>query len=306
MAQDDLRWYGPGLGRPAAPSPHSQAERERLRAELAPANAARREAFARARSPAFEIPATVITGQLADIPAGLIGLATWPFVGADRAADNVRAVQDALTYQPRGDATYAALERAAPALQKVDDALSAPANWVADTTGSPALATAAYVAPDAISELLGAGLAMRSARNARRVAQAAERMQRPGYAILTGTQGTDWRTPANMEANANLRRELEMIDATGRGPQEVRGSYEGVDQGPSFLLDMDEDMARMIARRYNQESILTHRGLVRPDGSIMARADHSRSKFGRAARREPFFTELPGGVPYSMGLLWDD
>lgn len=302
MDRNDLTWYGPGYGRPA---PSRLAEMERRKAELAPANAARREAFARARPAGFEIPAMLATSLLADIPAGLTGLATAPFVGLERAAQNVEAVQDALTYVPRGDAALSLLEDAAPALQKVDDVLSAPANWVADTTGSPALGAAAYTAPDAIAEMLGAGLSARGARNAQRAAQAAQRMRRPGYAVLTGTQGADWRSPANVEANANLRRELEMIDATGRGPQEVRGFYEGVDQGPNFLLDMDEDMARMIGRRYNQDSILTNRGLVRPDGSIMAPADHSSSKFGRAAAREPFFSELPGGVPYSMGLLWD-
>ncbi|WP_396190017.1 hypothetical protein [Flavobacterium sp.] len=136
------------------------------KAALAPENARRADIFRRSRPAGVEIPLALGTGLLADVPAGLAGLASLPFVGAEGAANNVQAVQNALTYQPTGDATYSLLDDAAPTLNKIDRAMSAPADWVADKTGSPALAAAAYTAPDALAEVAGLGLLTRPVRRA--------------------------------------------------------------------------------------------------------------------------------------------
>jgi hypothetical protein len=122
-------------------------------------------------------------------------------------------------------------------------------------------------------------------------------LQRPGWAIVTATRGT----PGSIEsetANDSLHSYLtkQKIDF-----EEVGGSYEGEDQGRSFLIFAPRDQAMAIGKRYAQESILTSRGLEYADGKLQA-ADPSKTVIGDEAKKEPYFSTLPDGTAFSMGM----
>lgn len=251
MAKDDLRWYGPGLGRPAAPSPSSQPAREARRAALAPANAERRAIgerqlaeSARRRPALAEIPAALGTGWLADIPAGLVGLASAPFVGAEKAADNVRAVQEALTYQPRGDQTLSLLADAQPAMDRVGSAMAAPAEWVYERTGSPAAAAAAYTAPDALAELVGAGAAMRGVRAGQRAAGRADDLLARARQLVNDNPNAAAATAGTGLLGASLLDDSEANDAFGAPAAAMFAGFRASPAAPMAAGRRAQELAR--------------------------------------------------------------
>ena len=107
---------------------------------------------------------TMATGFIAEPVAGLAGLAT-------ANPDNVGRVRDALTYAPRTPEGRQGMQNLAeavsPALPFLDAAGTAgewAGNRIMDATGSPALATAARVVPEALSEMNPFGRAGNAAR----------------------------------------------------------------------------------------------------------------------------------------------
>jgi hypothetical protein len=124
-----------------------------------------------------------------------------------------------------------------------------------------------------------------------------EVLRRPGWAILTGTQEVagDPLAPANVEANARLREEL------GDAAIEIGGSYQGLDQGSSFVVFMDPQQALEIGARYGQESILTNKGLEYIDGRVVP-AVPAETVVGDEAKALDFFSTLPDGTSFSVGL----
>ena len=124
---------------------------------------------------------------------------------------------------------------------------------------------------------------------------------RPGWAILTSTQEAlgDANAPANVAALEQLRGELK-----GKGAIEIGGVYQGVDQGSSFIVFGSEQEALEMGRRYGQESILTNRGLVYPDGRLVPAVPGS-TVVGDKAKEGDFYSVLPDGTAFSMGLDFD-
>jgi hypothetical protein len=132
----------------------------------------------------------------------------------------------------------------------------------------------------------------------------AKALKRPGWTILTATQEKlgDHTAPANVEANAKLRQEL-----TERGFPftEVAGKYLGVDQGTNFLVTgISERSAVALGKKYKQESVLTHRGLVYQDGSISP-VNSRNTLVGPEAAKQDFHSILPDGTPFMLGLDFD-
>jgi len=129
-----------------------------------------------------ESGATVVSGLASSAAGGLAGLASLPFVGPEQAASNVQSIQEAGTYQPRGElggkyvqntvealntplAGYAGLAELLAgngldsAVNTIEQAQEVGAgkvagNKVLEATGSPALATAAELTPDIAGALL--------------------------------------------------------------------------------------------------------------------------------------------------------
>ena len=124
-----------------------------------------------------------------------------------------------------------------------------------------------------------------------------------GWAILTATQESvgPWNCPQNLADNRELFDLLD--DAFTVVP--LTGVYQGISQGPSFLVfGITELEALELGNRFNQESILNHRGLVMCDseGTVMARANGN-DVFGPDATLEDFYSMVvETGESFSLGL----
>jgi len=123
-----------------------------------------------------------------------------------------------------------------------------------------------------------------------------------GWAILTATQESagPWSCVQNTRDNNEL---LDLL-VDGFDTIVLHGVYQGVDQGPSFLVfGISELEAVELGNRFGQESILNHRGLVRcDDGTVMARANGNNT-FGPDATLEDFYsTVVKTGESFSLGL----
>lgn len=154
------------------------------------------------------LPSTAVN-VAAQFPAmaagGLTGLVSAPFVGADKAVENMEAVRSALT--PTANPTSQAQ------LEGLGGLLETPINFyeekikggLGDTafeaTGSPAIATAFFTAPDAAIELLTAGVGgsvMRGAKAAKNasMAKAAEDLADPIKRLETESAAKHAVTPS--------------------------------------------------------------------------------------------------------------
>lgn len=128
----------------------------------------------------------------------------------------------------------------------------------------------------------------------------------PGWAVLTATQEAKGSASdeANVKANEDLEAELKK---RGIAYQPVKGSYQGVDQGANFLIFADESVAKELGAKYGQESVLTTKGLVYTDGSgKLVPAVHKNDIVGDEARKEDFYSELPDGTAFSLGLNFEE
>lgn len=128
-----------------------------------------------------------------------------------------------------------------------------------------------------------------------------ELFQRPGWAVVTAMKEAlgSADTPENAALLAKMREELKGTDAI-----EISGMYKGVPQGASWIVFMPEAEALAMGRRYDQESILTNRGLIYGDGRITP-AVHDQTVVGDEATKQDFYSVLPGGRAFSMGLDFD-
>lgn len=104
--------------------------------------------------PAASVASSVIAAPI----AGIAGMATVPFAGVDAATDVINALTEGLTYKPMSEAGQEGLQSFGKALKPVTDTLEKAKTGlgdpVLDVTGSPTLATAAYMVPDTLLALL--------------------------------------------------------------------------------------------------------------------------------------------------------
>ena len=115
---------------------------------------------------------SLLSGMAGQAVGGLAGIGETVFGGgALEGADTVKAVQEAMTYQPRTEAGDRTLQAFGGALEPVADVITAASEGLGDTaynvTGSPAVAAAFYTVPDAVLEVTGLGLAGKASRTAR-------------------------------------------------------------------------------------------------------------------------------------------
>ena len=129
-------------------------------------------------------------------------------------------------------------------------------------------------------------------------------LSKDGWAIITATQEAigDDQHPDNVAANAQLRSELAAI---GADVIELEGKYKGVDQGTSFLvIGPTEERIRALGKKYNQESILTSRGLVHANDDTLVPVAGA-PLIGQAATSQDFYSELPNGIAFSTPLNFE-
>lgn len=102
-----------------------------------------------------ETALTMGSSTLATPVAGILGIASLPFVGADKSADIVRSTQEAMTYRPRTAGGKQIMGAISAPFQALEEAKTGAGQAVLEKTGSPALATATAIAPDVIGTLFG-------------------------------------------------------------------------------------------------------------------------------------------------------
>lgn len=106
----------------------------------------------------FEPAASVVSSAVAAPVAGLAGLATAPFAGADKASELIKTLTEGMTYTPKTEAGQEGMETLVKVLKPVGTALEKAKTGLGDPvmkmTGSPTLATAAYMVPDTMLALL--------------------------------------------------------------------------------------------------------------------------------------------------------
>jgi hypothetical protein len=102
-----------------------------------------------------EAAMTIANNALGQSYAGLKGMVVDPLMG-ENATNTIRETVASNTYQPRGENAQKLLAGIGEAFAPAEKMKSAVGDKVLDATGSPGLATAAYVAPDVIATTLGA------------------------------------------------------------------------------------------------------------------------------------------------------
>lgn len=103
-------------------------------------------------------------------------------------------------------------------------------------------------------------------------------LQHSDWAILSAELST-----LSPERNAARTEVLKLwLKAKGTPYLSATGRYGGVDERSVILPRITEEEALQIARRFNQESILNHRGLVYTDGRVVAPAGPPQLVTGRA------------------------
>jgi len=143
---------------------------------------------------ALETAAAIGSGVVAEPLAGLAGVLTSPFVGAEEATQNIEAAREALTFQPRTEAGQEQVQAVGEFLAPVGEAIKGAEKFLGDKTfeltGSPALAAAAATIPTAIGELIGVAGA-KGALKLKRTVKEGKIAQEIGEAIPTIDQLKD-------------------------------------------------------------------------------------------------------------------
>lgn len=130
-------------------------------------------------------------------------------------------------------------------------------------------------------------------------------LQRDGWYIVTGMREAlgAHDTPENVAANARLRSAL---DARGLPYTPVSGMYKGEPQGESYLVIGDTAEGLNLGAAFAQESILTFRGLEYSDGRPNTPQVVAETVVGPAALESDFYSVMPDGTPWTMGLDWSE
>jgi len=113
-------------------------------------------------------------------------------------------------------------------------------------------------------------------------------LEKDDWAILTAAnpQGQNASAAQNEAANAKLAADLE---AAGYDFQPSVGRYGQIEPGFT-VVGITEKQARELGDRYNQHSVLTHKGVIYQDGHIDVAVGITQYD----TRPEDYFTEIPG------------
>lgn len=130
-------------------------------------------------------------------------------------------------------------------------------------------------------------------------------LQRDGWFIVTGMREAfgDQSDPRQAEANARLRATM---DEMGLDYIPISGMYKGEPQGESYLVAGDPAVGRNLGRAFGQESILTFRGLEYSDGRPDTPQLPAETVVGPGALQSDFYSVMPDGTPWTMGLDWGE
>jgi hypothetical protein len=128
-----------------------------------------------------------------------------------------------------------------------------------------------------------------------------EALKSDGWAILTWNQEALGAATAKENLAANDRLAKRLTDA-GYEFQEIKGSYEGVDQGKNFLVTgISPEEALALGQEGKQESVIVPDGLLYSDRTLYP-IDPSKNTVGKNAKTQPGWSQVPGGPAFSLGL----
>lgn len=120
------------------------------------------------------------------------------------------------------------------------------------------------------------------------------------WAVLTAEnpQGQQATAEANARAQARLAEDLR---ALGVDFQPAVGRY-GQIENSFVVVGITEDQARELGRKYDQDSVLTRKGLIYQDGRVTPATDVT----AHSSRPDDFFTEVPStGALFTVDLNFD-
>lgn len=141
-------------------SPPTEQELEEIFASLPKMEVEQERTFPEKLAGFGESAAAIGSGMIAEPIAGLAGLVSLPFEGAD-AGGVVNKVKDALTYQPRTELGQQYVQNVgeAPVLKQIGETMQAASQGAGDfaynTTGSPVAGAIATAVPEAIMQAVG-------------------------------------------------------------------------------------------------------------------------------------------------------
>ena len=150
------------------------------------------------------------------------------------------------------------------------------------------------------SERLDAGAVKESMKKFTSEKTVRQALRGSGWAILTATTsaGGEGTSKANEARNADLRKDLE---AAGIPFIPITGSYKGVSDGTSFIIEAKPAVAAELGKKYGQESVLLPRGLFYMDGSGWHKRD-GKILVGPAAEKQDYHSKVIDGPAFSVGL----
>lgn len=130
-----------------------------------------------------ETAATLGSGMVAEAAGGFGGLISSSEGGADAGVDTLNKIREDLTYLPRTDEGIAYLDKTAETLEPIANAMTEASEFTGDYAeskgASPLVSTFAYVLPQAVAEIIPAGIAAKAGRAAKtaKAARQSDRMQ---------------------------------------------------------------------------------------------------------------------------------
>lgn len=141
-------------------SPPTEQELEEIFASLPKMEVERETTFPEKAAGFGEAAATIASGMIAEPVAGIAGLASLPFKGAD-SGSVVNKVRDALTYQPSTELGQQYIQNIAeaPVIKQIGETMQAASKGAGDfaynLTGSPAAGGVASAIPEAVLQAAG-------------------------------------------------------------------------------------------------------------------------------------------------------
>ena len=129
----------------------------------------------------------------------------------------------------------------------------------------------------------------------------ADALKSRDWAILTWNQ--EALGPATAEANLKANEALaKRLTDAGYDFQEIKGSYEGVDQGKNFLVTgIKPEDALTLGQEGKQESVIVPDGLLYADGSLY-KTNPENTIVGEDAKKQAGWSQVSGGPAFSLGL----
>lgn len=125
-------------------------------------------------------------------------------------------------------------------------------------------------------------------------------LKSPNWAILTAENPNAQTADAEFNKQANENLEHALI-ADGYNPVKVVGGYKGTGENSFLVPGMTPQEAQKWRGKYNQESVLINKGFLYGDNTL-APANHENTVVGPTAEKLDYFSKVPGGPAFSMGV----